>query len=102
MSAETLRKAAAIVRERGLAKGSYVRPDGRVCAEGALCMALGGSGRPSGLYPNSKYREFVLAADVLKAHIGNVPVTVWNDADERTEEDVAAAFEAAAARLDAP
>ena len=42
-----------------------------------------------------------LCADEVKRQVENVSVTHWNDAAERTAEDVAAAFEAAADRLEA-
>lgn len=97
MSAETLREAAAIVRERGWTQGAYVDDDGRVCIEGAICEALGGP-RPA-VVP---FAPFVDADEELRAVIGYVSPVEWNDAPERTADEVIAALEAAAARLSRP
>lgn len=106
MSAETLRKAAQVLRERGLAKGYYRDESGCVCIKGALRIAHGGDvGLPE------TFDDYV--ADLMVVARGVIPgtvnvggfahdaITVWNDEPERTAEEVIAALEAAAARLDA-
>ncbi len=79
-----LRKAAAIVREKGLAKGCSSDIAGRVCANEALSLASAGPFHQA-------VREF----------LGEPLIADWNDRPERTAEDVAATFEAVADALDA-
>ena len=101
MSAETLRKAAEIVRERGLAKGFFVTSSGSVCAEGAIVLALGGTGSPLRLR-GAALGEFCASVNALKPVIGGAPLTWWNDSRHRTADEVITAFEMAATNLEAP
>ena len=87
MSAETLRKAAAIVRQRGLAKGTFEDAAGRVCAHRSLRMVNPGAGGAT-----------EMRADLRAVFrvIDSISILTWSDLPTTTAEDVAAAFERAA------
>jgi hypothetical protein len=93
MSAATLRRAAQIVRERGWTQGRYEEEDGRMCVEGAMSLAHG--------YQAPAGNCDVVADLFALRQVTLENVVDWNDAPERTAEDVIAALEAAADRLDA-
>lgn len=107
MTAKTLRKAAGIVRERGLATGRYEDEEGRVCAKGALRLAHGYEATPRYVedFPGPEYlsdHEAVRRSLPLTG-IGLPPgnIIVWSD-QQTSAENVAAVFEAAAERLETP
>lgn len=95
MSAATLRKAAAVVRERGLAKGTLEDSDGRVCGFGAVHVALTGA---AGLC--TTFRECGKADAAFRGVTGR-GLNFFSDDPSVTAEDVARALEAAAARMEA-
>lgn len=93
--------AAALIRERGHCK-YVVERDGRVCLLGAIATVMTGSAdgfhqhRVTGRvieminpFPNEFYAR-------MHHHLGGVDPVEWNNAPERTGEEVAAALEAAA------
>lgn len=117
VKAEHYLKAAEIIRQNGLAKGSYVELQGdhvAHCSVGALREAITGS-------PHAHTAEVENHIEFLAEQVGGdglvvcdcgIPalglhwtdggaftvVTRWNDAAERNEDEVAAAMEAAAAK----
>ncbi len=99
-SPERLRAAARIVRERGLARGRFEDDEGRVCAYGALRIALAGTVEVD--WRVHKWSAFRADESALKDSIDRrQSITKWSDHPDRTADEVAAAFEAAADRLDA-
>ncbi len=97
-SPERLRAAARIVRERGLAVAQFEDARGRVCTAGALRIASWGSVCFS---PGSSAAEYLEDREALGAVVDiSAGVFEWNDHPDRTAEEVAAAFEAAADRLE--
>ena len=99
MIADTLRRAAAAVRERGLAKGRYQDAENRVCTFGALALACFGDVRT--FAAESGEVESIAAEVAREAGVPIYRLSEWNDAPERTADEVIAALEAAAARLEA-
>lgn len=71
-------KAADIIRRRGWHQGGYEAPDGSVCLLGALGHAREG------------HSQYWAGEDVeaIEPHIGTENVGDWNDAPERTVEDI--------------
>ena len=85
---QTLLRAAEIIRERGLYKGDYGTPGEPRCVLGALREAAGDE---TGFATEE-------AASCLMSHLGREALcpSLWNDAPERTADDVVAALQAAA------
>lgn len=83
-TAQTLLKAADIIRERGWCQNTLEDDDGHVCAVNAIILAGGLGSGASGLV-----RDFVGAGSLVG----------WNNAPERTAEEVIAAFENTAASV---
>ena len=85
-------KAADIIAEGGLHKGSYYYFD-KCCTVGAICKALGHRPEEDGLRLTESIH--VKAAIAFRAFSGEAmgdndvdAVPTWNDAEERTQEDV--------------
>jgi hypothetical protein len=96
-AAATLRAAAQLIRERGWGQGDYVNASGCFCSVGAIRAACGiqdfaGQSKtaPSSTKP---VRE---ALGWLSRSVGRVLMAGWNDAPDRTVDDVLAAFDRAA------
>lgn len=85
--ADILRNAALILAERGWCQNSIVRPDGRVCAMGAIDLAISGRVRFGPLF------EEVLF--LLDEHLHQC-TPHWNDTPGRTADEVTAAMRATA------
>lgn len=102
-----LRKAADIIHEGGLSKGLFSTDDGRHCTVGALLEAAYGEtvweeGRPDTSNPIVYEGAQALAQVVAPGNLATLlPIYNWNDALERTAEDVIDAFEQAAQQLEA-
>lgn len=97
-TSEILNKAADIVEQRGHSKGVYSDSTGRVCAVGAINAAILGT---------TKIEHLPIWYSGLDTHAGRVlhslvcadeywSITDWNDAPERTKEEVVAALRQAA------
>lgn len=97
-----LEEALSVLRRRGLAKGVFEDEQGRVCARGALRAVLwdrtaterafvGSAGERALAEAIWDGAEFKGACGPLVAH--------WNNAPERTQSEVEAAFTRAIARL---
>lgn len=84
---DRLREAARLIRDKGWCQGVYRDDAGRHCAVGALCEATGDGGLD-------------LARSYLWQRIRTTSIADWNDRPGRTEQDVIAAFESAAALAD--
>lgn len=78
---EAARKCAELIRARGLAKGTYEDPTGAVCALGAMQKVDSTQG------PGT-YGPLVLE---FSSHVPRI--AEWNDAPERTAEEVASLFD---------
>ena len=88
------RDAAQIIRERGHAKGELKTNDGRLCLIGALYEVLGEQEeRPPVLVTWPPYLA-------VRRVLADRWVSLWNDAPERTPEEVIAALETAADKLE--
>lgn len=92
----TLREAAEYISEHGWTQGDLSNSEGGVCALGALnCVA--GIGNIRAHDAATALWDYLDLRDSLTAlH----PVAVWNDAPERTAEDVILAMKRAAERFD--
>jgi hypothetical protein len=99
-TSEILRRAAQVVRERGWTQHVLVDRYGRVCALGALHFA---EGRSAG--SGFRRTESVIAlANVISQRFGlrlnkgaeGNAIAIWNNAPERTPEEVALTMEFAA------
>ena len=104
---DILSKAADLIEERGLNKGWYFGPDGSCCMRGAIILATDptypllseaeaaqASAVPFIPFDASKaFRK--LDAHLLRRHICFDAVS-WQDAEERTEEEVVGELRAAA------
>jgi hypothetical protein len=114
-----LRAMASLVKSNGLVKGRFVLVGGDkpltacpVCSLGAIGVVVWGD--PYGpadeaeadLTPEEVHERewrFIAARQALAAAVGTAEHSVpeWNDADERTQEEVVSAFRAAADALEA-
>lgn len=95
-------KAAAYVREHGLAKRNFELPDGRVCATGALARAAGMGAlvivqKDDLLDPLAKMLGWPGRGVGEVSRLGQI--TDWNDTPERTAEEVAVMLERTAAAI---
>jgi len=100
--------AADVIRRRGLAKGSFATPDG-VCFFGAILIALGTDdvAMKRIVIPAKQLNK----AETVAHHVAcwmklassgmsaTASMVKWNDAAERTVEDVASAMEGTALNL---
>ena len=90
--ARILLRAADEIRERGWYQGWFEGPNGEVCMLGAIQCARRGATSVWRNEDNSITR-------LLCMHLKCRGVSSWNDAPDRTKDDVIAAFEGAAARI---
>lgn len=74
---ETLLAAADVINQRGWCQGELKDKNGAVCAMGAICSVA-----------QWQSREALDAHRLLIAEIGCGTIVGWNDAPERTAEDV--------------
>jgi putative intracellular protease/amidase len=93
--ADVLDRAADVIAERGHCKGDYEGPDGSVCAIGALLVAIAGG--PADPLNARQFHTYMSARDWASDVVGNA-VARWNDAPERTADEVIAALREAARR----
>lgn len=93
---QALLKAAEIVRERGLCQGQMVDKQQRVCAMGAMSIAM------SGLCDHRWMNLYIMATNAVieelarrkQINLGGIPD--WNDQPGRTKEEVIDVLTAAA------
>ena len=92
---EILFKAAELIEERGLAKGEWQDDEtGCLCAEGAITFAAGlrifadACCSPAGRFLEAYLRETV--------GYGDIPA--WNDAEERTPNEIVSGLRSAATK----
>jgi hypothetical protein len=96
---QNLLLAAGIVRRRGLAKWEQEDRTGRVCVHGAISIAITGETHNDRLCcaeTRALYR-YLLSKGVSKRIISEGGCALWNNAEERTVDDVIEALEGAAA-----
>jgi hypothetical protein len=98
---QVLLKAADLIKERGLAKGTQRDTDGSLCVHGAISVALFGEPWKVGgdTEPEERLGAFLASinAPLLRTHaLAVIVCDYWNNAPERTQEEVIAALEAAA------
>lgn len=96
-SSDVLLRSRDAIMDRGHCKGRFSDDEGRVCARGALLLAIGSvrsNGEPG--YWGVHDIWFWNAEAYLKRHLGlddaDLAVPVWNNAPERTADDVLDAF----------
>jgi hypothetical protein len=93
--ADVLDRAADVIAERGLCKRDYEGRDGSVCAVGAIRVAVTGRARTG--FSLGQFVTYKSASDWASDVVGS-PVARWNDAQERTADEVIAALREAARR----
>ena len=93
-TSQICRDAAQLIRKRGHAKGERKTNDGRLCLIGSLYEALG---EQEEIPPLFTWPPYLAVRQVL----ANRWVSLWNDAPERTPDEVIAALEAAADKSEA-
>lgn len=84
-----------VLAVRGLAKGALCDDDGTVCARGALLLATGHAERDvmSMWWSRARLDSRVVTADLLiSATVTADDTAYWNNAPERTQAEVEAAF----------
>lgn len=95
--AEILAKAADVIETRGWHQGAFVDIDGAVCALGAIAVA---AKLPVTWFSCASSASSGEACDVLEDwlfdHYGTFSVTRWNDAEDRTADQVVTALREAA------
>lgn len=89
-----LLRAADVIEECGWCQGAYSMMDGRVCAIGAIKVAIG-------LSPDDDEEDtaFVIARRAMSDALGVQFVHEWNDDEKRTKEEVTAKLRAVALGL---
>jgi hypothetical protein len=105
-SAQVLMHAADLIEQHGHRKGEFRDMHGRYCAYGALRDAAGivADGAVSNLdYNGGKWLAFRSARHALEHHLsresgGTWSISRWNDAPERTTDEVIAALRGATAK----
>lgn len=101
-TATLLMSAARILRERGLARGTYEDGDGSVCALGAMSAAY--CGDPANLQSSESGAYDLVRAVSADLHLDSVPsgmrlrLAAWSD-EARDADTVASQFERTAKRL---
>lgn len=80
---ETLRLGRALIIERGLARGAVEDPDGRVCTVGGITRQ-----NRARINQALDYLAKAIPADLFA-------IGAWNDAPDRTQADVIAAYDRA-------
>jgi len=85
--------AANLIEERGHAKGALVRVDGSMCALGALNCAA--TGDPLDHQQRHDVSGFMVAFSSLTKRVGG-DIVEWNNAPERTKEEVVSELRSAA------
>lgn len=93
-TSEAAYKVAEYIAEHGHCKGQEWDPEGRACAVAAMARVL----PPRGEDYLAIYRELRAA---MHAHLGIDYIPTWNDAPERSAEDVILAFKEVGAKLEA-
>lgn len=103
--ADIYRRAAEIIDERGWHQGWYSDPDGqRVCLLGACAVACGATFDPRNDQPcpefddSADHKRWFAAWDALTPFVAHL--SAWNDAADRTAEDVKALLLEAAEKAD--
>jgi hypothetical protein len=94
--AHTLREAAEYICEHGWVQNILSSTDGRVCAIGAI-RRIGGTGDErtyDAVDALCEYLDLPMATGILH------PVAIWNDAPERSAEDVILAMKRCAEEID--
>lgn len=104
-----LRRAAALISERGLVKGGLSDGQGAYCSLGALRMATAGSINPPGLDRGlsaedlDAYQDACVALrDEIRyyASTGSGSIPAWNDMPNRKKDEVSRVMLAAADRVE--
>ena len=98
--AQDLRDAASALRRDGWAQGTFVDDGGCRCAAGAILAVVEPAARDPYTLTDSAYYRYGNAWGALAEHLDVTSVSAWNDADERTEDEVLHALEAAAEKAD--
>lgn len=92
---DVLRRAADLVEQRGLAKNITCAADGSLCIRGALTVAAGRTARIP-FWGDGPRHDVSAAADCAMLNYLRSDVVAWNNAPERTKDEVVAALRAAA------
>lgn len=104
-----LRRAAALISERGLVKGGLSDGQGAYCSLGALRMATAGSINPPGLDRGLSAEDLdayqyacVALRDEIRyyASTGSGSIPAWNDMPNRKKDEVSRVMLAAADRVE--
>lgn len=103
---QNLLDAAQLIRENGHAKGVFINDKGSLCARGAINQVRDGIARHSqghgkeeemlSKFLNLEERKNFCQCDICKPMRLPVAVADWNNAPERTAEEVISAMEACA------
>jgi hypothetical protein len=88
-TANVLRMAKNVLRERGWCQGDYVC-DGKVCARGAINAAVTGD-------PEKETGDCIVAFSFMENLLGCADLAEWNDCWDREEPEVFDAFDKAIA-----
>jgi hypothetical protein len=89
---EIFRTAAQYIREHGLLKESLGDEGGPRCVQGALYSAARIPLTSAGIHPTDEWLPNHIIR-LAQARLGSTILYVWNNADERTAEDVIAFLE---------
>lgn len=84
--AQVLRRAVEIIDERGWCQGEYEDGAGRVCARGAIHVAIGGAPYVDPL--SLEKNKFIWEVRCLVVDLIGEGLAVWNDEPGRTVEQV--------------
>lgn len=96
----TLIKARAIQAERGLAKGVFEAPTGRVCMSGAIKLAQWGDANANiRFWSDAEKYLGTCALALMEEAGGGHRLPSWNDCPERTLEEVLDLFDRTIERL---
>ena len=99
-TADILERAATLIEERGWNQGWYVNGCGGLCTTGAMFAAVGmepvlGQDSNWNTFNEIAFRSAQAAWDRFTAHVAQ-HAPQWNDAPERTKEEVVSTLRAAA------
>jgi hypothetical protein len=94
-AARVAEEAARLITERGHHKDEYQDADGALCLVGAIAKAANCDPEYALYYSDNMN----IVIGWLRAHLGTMMITTWNDLDETTGEDVILVLKKAAEGL---
>jgi hypothetical protein len=98
---DLLRESARKIESRGLAKGAWETPDGRVCLLGAMYLVLIGNPMPLSSMTDDAWALKRDAVQALRVQLSDANLMSWSDDPATTAQDAIDLFNRTADALEA-